>query len=226
MAFTPEQFQQFLETMQRPAAPGQPVAPAPQLTPEQINQMFNVYAPNEQLVADILEGGPKALAAIQSLVAGVVKQATTMSWHQAQFLTDEFGRSISPMQAWVRDQQHAAVKADFYKGYPTLEGRDQLLALLQDRLDQEGKLKGLSTKQAFKVIGDAAIAMGLDKVPVAAPVTPGQPAAPTAPAAAAPIPPVTSPAALAGATPPGGGGPTPAGGTPSAQSPEAIFKEH
>lgn len=155
---TPEAISQLIrEAAQAGAQAGQQKpTEQPQMTEEQIDQMTNRFKASPELVADLLEGGDKSLAAMSAIVEGVVKHATTVAYLQTQLAQKQLLEQMNPVMSHFQEAQREKLRNEFFEAHQDLKGHDKLLAAVKASLDQEGLLEGKSKKDAFAIIAGRA----------------------------------------------------------------------
>lgn len=132
-------------------------APAPkQYTQEDIDKFTNAFKASPELIGELLEGGEKSLTAMSQIVEGVVKQATTISWLQAQMLQKQMGEQMNPAMEYYRGEQVKQLRNEFFDAHADLKGQDKLLSAVKVGIDQERILEGKTKEEAFKIIADRA----------------------------------------------------------------------
>jgi len=175
-AWTPEHVQELITKAAEAGASrvaGQP-APAPEkvYTPEEIAKLTNAYTASPELVENILAGGEAGLAAVNELLEGVVKHATTVAWLQSQLLAKQTEERFSPVLTGYQQEQTKRLEKEFYKQYPALAGKESLLRAVRLSLVEEKAFEGKTQEQAFKLLADRAQeflgATGAVKQPVGA----------------------------------------------------------
>jgi hypothetical protein len=160
-AWTPEKVQELIKTAAAAGATanqpqGQPQSTAPEMTQEQLDKMLNVYRPSAEEVNALLEGGDGAVSAMQKIIEGAVKQATTTAWLQAQYVQQQMSQQINPLLTAHQEQQMTKLREEFFTTHPDLKGREKLLGAVKAALDQQQALNGLDKKAAFTLIAEKA----------------------------------------------------------------------
>lgn len=159
-AWTPEHVQELITKAAEAGASrvaGQP-APAPEkvYTPEEIAKLTNAYTASPELVENILAGGEAGLAAVNELLEGVVKHATTVAWLQSQLLAKQTEERFSPALTGYQREQTKRLEKEFFGQYPTLAGKESLLKAVRLSLMEENAFEGKTQEQAFKLLADRA----------------------------------------------------------------------
>jgi hypothetical protein len=175
VTYTPEQ---VAELMKRGSAPATPAAvPAKPLTPEEIDARLNTFKPTAQDVADIAEGGDKALAAYHKMGAAMVKNAVTVAGIIIQDEVRKLQAWAQPHVAYAQQQQANMAQAQYFTDNPTHVGLEPLVAQVAQQMTVE-KFKG-TPAETFKEVGARVNALVARlKIPVTQPAANG-----TAPAA-------------------------------------------
>jgi len=127
-----------------------------QYTQEDIDRFTNAFKASPELIGELLEGGEKSLTAMSQIVEGVVKQATTISWLQAQMLQKQMGEQMNPAMEYYRGEQVKQLRNEFFDSHADLKGQDKLLSAVKVGIDQERILEGKTKEEAFKIIADRA----------------------------------------------------------------------
>lgn len=120
------------------AAPQQ-AQPQRQWTQEEFNRAFNVFNADEDLVTQVLAGGPKAVEALNRVVTGVVRQATTMAAYQMQQMRDELEGRITPLQAAHQAQNEERLLGRFLDTHNDLKGFEVLIKHVAQGLQANGR---------------------------------------------------------------------------------------
>lgn len=176
VTYSPEQ---VAELMKRNAAPAVPAPAAKPLTPEEIDAKLNTFKPQAADLADIAEGGDKALAAYQRMGSAMVKNAVTVA---GIIIQDE----VRKLQAWAQPhieyaqaQQQGAAQAQYFSDNPTHVGLEPLVAQVAQQMATE-KFKG-TPAETFKEVGKRVDALvSRLKGPLTQPANGTAPAAPAA----------------------------------------------
>lgn len=154
-AWTPERVAELVKTVAQ-TTQAQPTNSQPELTEEEINRRLNVFIPTEQHLSDLLEGGPKSVAAMKAIVDGIVKHATTVSWLQAQMMQKQINEQMQPLIGTYQEMQAERLRNEFFATYPELKEQTKLLQAVKASLDQEGAFSGLDKKGVFDKIAQRA----------------------------------------------------------------------
>jgi hypothetical protein len=121
------------------ASAPQQAAPQRQWTKEEFDRAFNVFNPDEGLVTEILAGGPKAVEAMQKVVQGVVRQATTMAGYQLQQMRDELEGRLTPLQQAHQAQNEERLMGRFLDANKDLKGFEVLIKHVAQGLQAQGR---------------------------------------------------------------------------------------
>lgn len=133
----------------------QPQQPAAQLSDEEIRKQLNIFQPSEQLLADLQEGGEKALAAVQTIVDGATRQAVSLARLDYVQQIQQLAQTVQPALAIAKQQQDEQLKAGFFKEYPDLKPYESLLTEIRDAMVSRGE-KFASPKEAYKAVATRA----------------------------------------------------------------------
>jgi hypothetical protein len=129
---------------QQPAsAPAAQQQPPPQLTSEQFNQMFRVWQPSADHLAQLRSEDPQvAMKAYEMMRDGLVRQAMTMAEYRVQQLientTKEFSLQLEPITQYVTEAQATAFRDAFYEKYPDLVPYEKLADSVSAKLTAQG----------------------------------------------------------------------------------------
>jgi hypothetical protein len=202
---TSDQIAELVSKTVKAVAPAAPAAPQKQWTQEEFNRTFNVYTPTQDDVTQLLAGGDQAIAAVNRLILGAVKQATTMAALQHQQSLEEFrNQHLSPLEEVRQDyirRQTEAVKEDFFKTHPDLKTQERLVIAIGTQLQSEG-FQGTKEQAFTEVAKRAKEVLATAGVQLAAAPAAGQSAQPSAtPAAKHQMASLTIPGGGAGAPP-------------------------
>lgn len=160
-SWTPEKIQSIIAEAAKAGAgiaqqpPAQAAAPV-QMSQEEIDKHLGTFRPAPEQIAALLEGGENSVAAMQAIVEGAVKNATTISWLQAQMIQRQMMEQLNPVMSQFQTQQVQALQEEFFAANPDLKNQMRLLGAVKAGLDQEGALNGKSKAEAFKLIADRA----------------------------------------------------------------------
>lgn len=148
--FTPEQVASLIEKAKGTPAPTAPVAPPKPLTPEEIDAKLNTVKIVEADVNELLEGGTKAVGAMQRIVSAAVKNAVTVS---SVLMKDEYEKlmgTLNPHIQFAQEQQRVMTQNQYFSDNPTHVGLEPLVAQVAQQLVQSG-FKG-SAKETFSEV--------------------------------------------------------------------------
>jgi hypothetical protein len=156
--FTPDKIRELIQTAAQAGAQvaGQRPAQPQQLSPEEIDRATNAFRPTPDHIASLLEGGENSLKAMQQIVEGAVKHATTISWLQAQMIQRQMQERLDPVMNYYSEAQTEKLRNSFYDQFPDLKQHNKLLAAVKASLDQEGAFNGRSTQEGFNLIATRA----------------------------------------------------------------------
>lgn len=177
-ALTPE----AIAAAVRAAVPQQPNQPAP--TQADYDRVFNRFVASEPVVAALLEGGPAAVQALQTVVEGAAKYAATLAQHYVDHHLGQVREQLTPLQELRAQQEMQQYENKFFETNPDLKD-PKYRGLL------EGEVSRLRASGARFESPEAAIAhvaktvraqlTALGITPTAAPAAPAAPARQPAP---------------------------------------------
>ncbi len=208
--------QQVADLVQQTVRAAQPAAAPKEFSQEDFDKTFNVYKPSAQDVTDMLAGGEGAIAALNRIQAGFMKQAMTMAALHSQSLLEQFEREklggLSEVQKDYLERQTEKVKGQFFTAFPHLKQHETLVVAVGTQLQQSG-FKG-TPAEAFQAVATQVEAIlktaGVQPTGVAGQGQAQQPAAGAQPSHQ-----------MASLGVPGGGGGLPVGAAPSASKKSA-----
>ncbi len=110
-------------------------------TPEEIDQLLQVYKPSEKLIIDLRAEDPKvALAAIKELVGGVIKQANTMADLRIQQIVGDLReKELTPLQRYYQEAAAQREEATFYGKHDDLKPYELIVNAVSEKLEASGK---------------------------------------------------------------------------------------
>ena len=138
---------------QQPAEPGQPAQP--QMTEQQMRQALNVYEPTAEIVEAIRQGGEPAVAALQQVVQGAVKQAVTLASLVLEKKMAEVDQRYSPAVNMAQEAQMKQQADRFFGKYPKFKGMEPLLMQIRDSMVAR-KLQFPNEEAAFEAVSQQA----------------------------------------------------------------------
>lgn len=148
--YTPEQVAELLKR-NTPTAPAAPVVVPKQLTPEEIDAQLGTFRASEADVNAILEGGPKAVEALNRMIPAIVKNAVTVATILAREEQAKFQRSVQPHIEFAQQQQQVYAQQRYFVDNPTHVGLEPLVNQVATQMFNE-KFKGTPT-EIFKEVG-------------------------------------------------------------------------
>lgn len=139
----------------------EPAQPTSQLSEEQLEQMFNVWKPSPEFIAQLRNESPEiALKALVQLRDGMMRQAMSMAEFRVKQLIDsvrqEITGQITPLNEYVSEARATAFRDDFFEQNPDLEPYEQLVDAVAARLYQSGgqEFLKLTRDQRMKLFAD------------------------------------------------------------------------
>lgn len=156
--FTPEKIRELIQSAAQAGAQvaGQQPTQPQQLSPEEIDRATNAFRPTQEHIAALLEGGESSLKAMQQIVEGAVKHATTISWLQSQMIQRQMQERLDPVMNYYSEAQTEKLRNSFFEQFPDLKQHTKLLAAVKASLDQEGAFNGRTTQDGFNLIATRA----------------------------------------------------------------------
>jgi len=115
--------------------------PEKQYTPEEIDQLLQVYKPSEKLITDLRAEDPKvALAAIKELTAGVIKQANTMADLRIQQIVGDLReKELTPLQRYYQEAAAQREEQAFYTKNDDLKPYELIVNAVTAKIEASGK---------------------------------------------------------------------------------------
>ena len=211
---TPEQITQSVREGLRQSREEAPAAPK-QYSPEELDQLFNVYQPTPEVIQRLLSGGEDALKAFVEIREGLAKQFGTLLQYQLELAKRELTGTMDPALKYVAEQTVKADREEFFTQHEDLRDHELLTQTVFNALKAEG-YQAPDKATAFKTLADRTRAL----LPTAAGNgSGGGPSAPTRTTRTSPT--TNRPASLSHGSQAGGGG----GSAPQAPFPGAeIFQ--
>lgn len=153
-ALVAEVFQQS-----RPPAPKEDPFDVSKLSPEQFNQKFNVYTPSADLLRRLRsDDEAEALAAVNELVTGSVKQAVTMAQFHGQAAVNPLAEQVQTLQQHYAQVRESEAAQRFSKQYPDLVPWEPIVQAVKERLAREvqsGQRQPFASEEAvFKALAE------------------------------------------------------------------------
>lgn len=146
--------EQIAEQVASRLAPPQQGQQPKQYTREELDQMFNVYQPQADLITAIREGDEAgAIQAIATLRDGLIKQANTLAQYQMTILRDELLQQVAPALQSVAMQHARQQEEAFYTANPDLNQRRELVKTVYAAMRNEGT-RFSTPQEASKALAD------------------------------------------------------------------------
>lgn len=126
----------------QPASTSREQEQAP-LTEQQLEQMFNVWKPTPEFLAQLRHESPEtAVRALIALRDGMMRQAMSMAEYRVKQLLGDveqrFAGQLTPLTEYVSEARATAFRDDFFEQNPDLEPYEQLVDAVAARLYQSG----------------------------------------------------------------------------------------
>lgn len=147
---TPEQIRQSVSAGVRDA---QPVQPPRQYTPAELNKLFNVWEPSDEIVERIRSGGPDALAALGAVRDGLAKQFGTLLDYQLRIVKEDLISHMSPALTFAQEAAASKDREDFFSQNDDLREHEQLTQTVFDALKAQG-YQAPDKATAYKTLAD------------------------------------------------------------------------
>ena len=109
-------------------------------TTEELEKLFNVWKPSNELIAQLRSEKPEdAVAALTAIRDGLLKQAMSMAEYRVQQLLKGLqDDQIAPLQSFVSEAQANSFRSDFFTKYPDLEKYETIVDAVAAKLQQSG----------------------------------------------------------------------------------------
>ncbi len=151
-ALTPDQIRASVADGVRDAQP-KPTTEQRQYTQDELDQMFNVWKPSEDLVTRVLGGGEDALKALTELRDGLSKQFGTLLQYQIELVKRELGEQFSPALSFTQERAAAQDREDFFSQHEDLKAHEELVQTVFNALKAEG-YSAKDKAEAYKTLAD------------------------------------------------------------------------
>lgn len=211
LTLTQEQLQALVSaTAKEVHAAATPPAQPPTMTQEEFEKRFNVVKVQPDVIETLLDNEkdiPSKVAALQELLHGTARMATTIAAYQMAAMRQELEQRMTPALTLVEQQREEALANKFFESYPDLKEYRPLLVMVRDQLVKEGR-SFATVEEAFKEVATRANAV-LKSIPGAQQATSQRPTG--------------GPARLSGGGQVTRGADTPSGDTPATQLARKIF---
>jgi hypothetical protein len=147
---TPEQIRESVSAGVRDA---QPAAPPRDYTPDELNRLFNVWQPTEDLVQRVLAGGQDGLQAMMEMRDGLSKQFGTLLQYQMEVVKNDLMERMTPALTFAQEQAAAKDREDFFGQNEDLRAHEQLTQTVFDALKAQG-YRAPNKATAYKTLAD------------------------------------------------------------------------
>lgn len=106
-----------------------PVAPAREISPEEVHKSLNVYNMTESDYASVFEVDSKeeSIKNLNGILQKVVRQAVTMAHTLAEQKTTELMQQVQPYMQFADQQRFSGVEQALYQNNPELKGSEPLV---------------------------------------------------------------------------------------------------
>lgn len=149
---TPEQITASVREGLRQSHEATPAAPR-QYTPQELDQLFNVYQPTPEIIQRLLSGGEDALKAFVEIREGLGKQFGTLLQYQLELAKRELTSTMDPALKFVAEQTAKADREDFFAQHEDLKDHELLTQTVFNALKAEGFVAP-DKATAYKVLAD------------------------------------------------------------------------
>lgn len=130
----------------------QPTAPK-QYTPEELDNLFNVYKPTPEVIQRLVAGGEDALGAFVEIREGLSKQFGTLLQYQLELARRELTSQMDPALKFVAEQAAAKDREDFFAQNEDLKDHELLTQTVFNALKAEGYVAP-DKATAYKTLAD------------------------------------------------------------------------
>lgn len=136
-----------------PQAQAQPTpAQEKQYTPEELNQMFNVFQPDEALLTE-MGLMPEAAPAVAKLRDALMKQANTYAEARLAMVEKQLEAKYGPLLQHIQQQEAAKREEAFYTENSDLADHKETVALVLAHLRQQN-IQPKSPEEGAKLLAD------------------------------------------------------------------------
>lgn len=129
-----------------------PAAPR-QYTPEELDQLFNVWKPTPELVQRVLAGGEDGLQAFMELRDGLSKQFGTLLQYQLELARRDLVSQMDPALKFVAEAAATKDREEFFAQNPDLKDHELLTQTVFNALKAEG-YQAPDVPTAYKTLAD------------------------------------------------------------------------
>ncbi len=147
---TPEQIRESVSAGVRDA---QPAPPPRQYTPQELNQLFNVWEPPEDFVERIRQGGADGVKAMMELRDGLSRQFGTLLQYQMEVVKRDMLDQMRPAMTYAQEAAAAKDRDAFFSENEDLREHEQLTQTVFDSLKSQG-YRAPDKATAYKVLAD------------------------------------------------------------------------
>jgi hypothetical protein len=134
------------EGLQQPQQPKQ-------YSQDELDQIFKTWKPTPELVAQLQEGGDKALHALIAMREGMATQFGTLLQYSIEVAKRELQEQMNPALTFVNDASAKADREDFFSQHEDLRDHEQLTQTVFNALKAEG-YRAPDKAAAFKTLAD------------------------------------------------------------------------
>src|SRR5215831_4266600 len=127
--------------------------PQRQYTQAELEQMFNVWKPSDELVGRILAGGEDAVKAMVEMRDGLSKQFGTLLQYSLELAKNEIADQMSPALAFASESAAARDRDEFFTEHPDLKPYERLTQTVFNSLKAEG-YQADTKAEAYKTLAD------------------------------------------------------------------------
>ena len=129
-------------------------APPPrEYTPQELDQLFNIWQPSQELVNKIVAGGEDAIRAFVELRDGLARQFGTLLQYQLEVSRRDMTSRMDPALKFVAEAAAAKDRETFFEQNPDLKAHELLTQTVFNALKTEGYVAP-DVATAYKTLAD------------------------------------------------------------------------
>lgn len=132
-----------------------PEEKAREYTPEELDQIFKVWKPGDEIVTKLLAGGKDAVDALVLMREGLAGQFGQLVKYELEVLKKQLTAEYGPSVQWATEARQERDREAFFKANEDLRDHEKLVDIAYKSLLGEGK-KFPSLAEANKALADRA----------------------------------------------------------------------